>query len=268
MILLVTSDEMLRRSLTKALSADVVVHGSVECLRSEPATGNVSFIVLDCRASADGPGEMVTHRMHAATGLRCVGIVRAEAVERIRAISTTGDEVLDAIIPGVDAVAEVVKAHLNDPSKTIAAACALEVLLRLLPKSAHPTVSVVLTSGFRIGTVKLLAVHDERHRTSVGKTLRAVSGWTQEDLIDLSKAVYALILGCEVGLGRYAVRQCLGYAKPVSLNQLNLRVFGTASPDLACHSAGIGVLDWIARHIVMANASRKAPSGGAGYLSS
>jgi hypothetical protein len=260
MIVLVTSDDVLRRSLTKALTAAVVVHSRAESLRGDPHL-DVSCAVLDCRESADARTEMLTHRAYAEVGRRCIGIVRADGAERIRAISTIGDEVLDAIIPGSDVVADVVTAHLNDPSKTIAAACALEMLLRLLPKSTHPTISIVLTSGFRVCTVKHLAIHHRRHRTSVGRTLRAVSGWTQAELIDLAKAVYALILDCDVGLARNAIGRCIGYAKPASIAQLHLRVFGTASPELACSSDGVGVVVWLGRAIATANAARTPPGG-------
>ena len=180
-ILVVTSDDGLFGRIARAFVNDgeITRLARGDALPRSPDR-RAPFIVVDVRAHERAAvlEELPHYQSGAGPPARCVAIAQARDAARIGIITARGHEVIAAVFPDIDPLEHLLRAHLNDSSRSAAAAIACDVALRLLPRATHETLGVVFGGAFRVSLVKQLAIHHNADRTSIGKALRKVSDWT------------------------------------------------------------------------------------------
>ena len=252
-ILLLTSDEEFRRCVVRGFRDDdlrVLTPNAKKAATLD--VGIDTVIVLDCRQVESADVYLAQLRVMATGRCRCIAIAGAGDVAKVRALTFEQCEVVDVIIPATESVADVIRAHVNDPTRSQAAAVTLELLLRLMPAPTHHICKTVVGSGFRVGTVKRLAARERCDPSGAGKKLKADSNWTQLDVIELAKASYAAILIADADVSASAATEAIGYAKESSLHGLLERVFATSVDELADVARRSALHEWLEQQIAAA----------------
>jgi AraC-like DNA-binding protein len=246
-----------------ALSNEVVV---MYCDHDQLLTCTLdrdTLVVLDYRTSDSAETEVIRHRLAVRGRIRCLAIARLNDVRCIRAITLAEGEAIDVIVPAFDSVVDIIKAHINDPTRSVAAAATLDLLFRALPVETHGIIKTVVGSGFAICTVKQLAASLRVERSSVGKALRRHSWWwTPTELIDLVRASFAVLLLSDLDWSANEVAHALHYSKVSSLDDLLMRALASSRPAVG-EARLLGATDWLEHRIRLQVRSRLEGSGSA-----
>jgi hypothetical protein len=251
-LLVVTLDDELHRRIAAALAHDgeITRIAPGETL-PEAFRANVQFIIHDVRAleRADALADVARYRAESGSRARCVAIARATDGASVDIMTTFADEVVTLVLADDEGLGELIRAHLNDPSRSAAAVTACDVALRLLPTATHETLRVVLGGGIRVSSVKQLAAHHHADRTSIGKALRKVTDWTSKDIIDTARASYAAMLLRQTTLTPQAIAIAIAFGKAESLDDLLEKTFELPARRIREHERYIGARTWLEREL-------------------
>jgi hypothetical protein len=251
-ILLVSSDEEFRGRVQRALRRDerLVRWRLADAL--PPTTPNSNqWVVVDCRAydSDAVAAELTRIRARAGEGMRCAVVVAGLAHSDIEVIATIGNRATELILADSDSAADLITAVLNDSTQTTAAAIALSVLLRHLPKAAHEIIRCVLASGLQASSVKEVAATLHHDRSKLGRGLRDSTGWTAKELVDLAKASYVAVLLRGSCLPFPAVVEVARFDERRWLDALLKRVFGITASALRAAPGDPDPSVWLDRRL-------------------
>lgn len=264
-IVVVTSDDGLHMRLTRALRT------CGEIARREPGDvlprsldGSASLLVLDGRAQerASILADLSCYRLDVSPQARSVAIATRSGATGIEVVKTLGYEAMEAIFPEIESVEDMIRAHVSDPTRSAAAAIALEQLVRTLPEPTHETVRVVLGDAFRVSSVKQLATHHDMDRTSIGRALHRQTDWTLNEVIHAAKASYAVMVLRETALTHAAVAKAVGFDKHGSLDDLLQRVFKMSAHEIQNKDRSQSARAWLELQLIAA-IERRGGGGGA-----
>lgn len=250
-ILVVTFDDELSGRVSRALARDGEITRLMPGDSLPPSRGeSAPFVVLDVRdrLRIDALADLSRYRVVGGIRARCVAIAASDR-RSIDVVTTLGDEVVSLVLADAENLESVIRAHVNDQSRSAAAATACDVALELLPTATHETIRVLLGGGFRVSSVKQLAAHYGTDRTSLGKALRKVTDWTSKDIIDAAKASYAAMLLRQTALAPHAIANAVAFGKPESLDCLLKRTFELAACDVREHERNLGARGWLEREL-------------------
>jgi AraC-like DNA-binding protein len=253
-VLLVTSDDDLHARLDRAIGADAVLVRCAPGAITLPADldSRETLIVFDGRRSERAAllADLAKCRSGVAPGARAIAIAGGPGGLHLDVIRTLHHEALEVIFPDVEPVEHLIQAHLNDPSKTAAAAVALSMLTRLMPVATHEVLRVALCGGFRVSSVKEFATHSGKERTSIGKALRALTDWTPTELLDTAKACYAVILLRETTITPAGAAKAVRLLRTKSLDDLFGRIFGMSARAVQCDDLHLTASAWLERALI------------------
>jgi hypothetical protein len=252
MILLMTSDDGLHARLSSTFGADDVL------MRCEPGSipprsvaGDLSMAILDCGSLPPDTvrASLNEFRRDMGNAIRCVAIARTSNAPKIQIVTTDHQEVVEAIFPGVDSVADLLRAHLNDTTRTAAAAVVLELLEELLPVPTHEILCIVFGSAFGVSSVKQLEAYFDEDRTTFAKRLRKLTHWTPDRIIEIAQASHAVMLLRDLRLHPKAVSAIVKYSRKGPLDDLLERKFGMKAFEIQNDAHSEPALAWLERQL-------------------
>jgi hypothetical protein len=255
-ILLVTSDDSLRRRISDALGAGVdLVRGNSECALPRALDSSAPLLVVDCRALqlTAALAELAKCRREMCGQERSDAMARCLDKPCIEVSKALRCADLELIFPETDREEDVIRVRIRNMAQAAAAATALDLLLRLMPAATHETLRIVLGSGSRVSSVKELAAHHHKDRTWISKKLRTLNyDWTSKQLVDLTRASHAAILLREGRSSLATVAKAVRLAKASSLDDLLKRVFDMRAKQVRDEFPDLGPGDWLELQLVAA----------------
>ena len=227
-IVLITSDDRLHSRLAAGLrvSDELLCYRALEAIPSS-LTDPVDLVVFDLRDDTMVRVARQLAAARAALGFSCrtVAICAGPAARGIQVLNSVDRKALDVLLEDCDPLPDLIRAHLNDSSRTTSFAITLEVLLDVLPNATHETVRYVIGGGFSVSSVNELAASYGRERTTVAKALRSQTTWTPREIIDVAQACAAAVLLRITELPVSDVALAVRRGKPRSLRSLLRKVF-------------------------------------------
>jgi AraC-like DNA-binding protein len=231
-ILLWSGDGGFVRSFSEAVSASeqlVIARLHDNSRRLDVAAGHL--IVWDCRSEAqDALTQIIAQRQADMNFIPHIIVARRGVVSRIRVISYARGGPLDIVVPDSNALPLVARAYLNNTPRGAEAALAASILEEALPAGAMGLVNASLCSGFAASTVKECASALGCDRGTVRRHLYdgTASGMTPRAVLDMAKAVYAIVLLRTTSTSLTAVAPCLRYSSTTSVALLLKRTLGVS----------------------------------------
>jgi hypothetical protein len=259
-ILLISTDERLVLRVQRALlGAERLVRCQSGELPSYPDVLADHLIVVDCRALDRKSMSREIRRVREVVGAeaRCAAIMTAPSARNIDVdiVATIRDHVTDVTLFESDSVGDIIRAVLNDMSQTAAAAIALSALTRRLPTPAHKVPCAVLGSGLRASSVKEVAALLQVDRGTLCRGLRHETGYTAAELIDLSKACYAVAMLRGSPLPLATILRAARYTEARWLNSLLRRVFDLSIDQVRDASDDRGPAMWLTHKLAATHSS-------------
>jgi methylphosphotriester-DNA--protein-cysteine methyltransferase len=145
----------------------------------------------------------------------------------IEAVGCHDGTTMAVIVPDVESGGLLVRACLNNAPNSVAATMAIALVLRYLPPVAAEVLNASIGSGFVSTSVKKCAASLHRDRGTLRRHLQNTDRTlVPRDIIDLTKATYAIILLRTTGLSNRAVARAVGFTATTSLSHLLERIFG------------------------------------------
>ena len=191
-----------------------------------PLQGALRVIDGRGRSRDDLFRELLALRQASSDEIRCIALASLDQ-SGIQAVGYLGTVVTDVIFPEVDHVELVVRAHLNDCSRSIAGAVAMSVLSGSLPQRCHSILNSTVGSGLAASSVKECAAQASCDRGTLRRALQR-SGTVDSPpcrLVAVAKATYAVALLRTTGLTRTSIARTIRFGRCTTLDRLLRRVF-------------------------------------------
>jgi hypothetical protein len=227
-VLLVSSDQELANKLRHVIgSDDRFVHWRSDSGLPYAVSSSEQWVVVDCRAHRPDQivGTLAALRARVGERARYAALVTDLDSAGIEVVATIGGLATEILLAYTDSVADLLRAMLNDPTQTVAAAIALSALLEYLPEPTHEIVGCVLATGLQASSVKEVAAALRSDRSEIGRGLRESVGWTAKELVDLAKASFAAVLLRASALPVASVAEAARFEETRWLNALLVRTF-------------------------------------------
>jgi hypothetical protein len=243
-IVLLTSDDGLAERVRRAVGVDehlLRIRGLSAVIPSMVA-GDRHLAVLDCRALDRAGTENALAVLRAELGssqVPIVAICELGTVTALDIIGTLGSQVTELILADRESLCDLLRAILNDPSRTASAALALDLLSSELPQATAPVLEAVLASGLHVTSVKEACKVLARDPASLSREMRFARAPSPTEIVELAKALFAIALLRTSPLSNKAVAQTVGYSSARWLNRLLERVFHLSIHDIRAESAAI-----------------------------
>lgn len=187
------------------------------------------LLVIDCRdESRLGLDSVILRQLQAGIpDVPWLLIARNGVVPFVEAVGRHDGTSMAVIVPEVEAGGLLVRACLNNAPNSVAATMAIVLVLRYLPPVAAEVLNASIGSGFVSSSVKECAASLYRDRGTLRRHLQNFDRTlVPRDVIDLTKATYAIILLRTTRLSLRAVARAVGFTGTTSLSHLLERIFG------------------------------------------
>jgi hypothetical protein len=181
--------------------------------------GSMDLIALDARrATRDTIIESLGFMRRAIPdGAQLVAIVTPGEQAGFEVLARTSVRDLDVIIDNQEPVPLILRAMLNDASRTTAAAETLAFLQWGLRPRAAGVASAVLADGCRTSSVKQLARRESVSTDGIGKRLALEGSPPPKLVIRLARCCYAAVLLRRGAVKWNSIAKWAGYAKEATL---------------------------------------------------
>lgn len=256
-ILLVTSDLRVEQRFKEALRFD-------ERLQTQKTTADLPRIfdndryltVLDHRETnvAQLHAEIAQVRGVVGPSVGIIVLSGGPHVGPFEIIATIGNRAREVILGDLATAPFLVRAELNDPSRSGAPMIALHALTSYLPSGAHIVPCEILGSGLRYSLAKQLAVLWEEDPGTIRRHLDGL-GYDTHELAQLSIASLAVVLLRTTSLPINKTAKLAGYSRTSKFDTFLVRVLGMSAAMIRDDAGPASPEEWLRIHLPAAHAA-------------